>query len=1368
MSTSLSPVPVTEEAATPAGVLPVVPADGDQAQPIFVSRLNLRATDPGTPNIGPGGVPRLSLLPGMGIEDQPLGLSLRLTAPRGQDAARFLLKITDVPAGTVLTQGAMQPDGSWHVPGNFTFPLGILPPPDWSGSLSLTLAIIDTLNGSQIGKDQVLKLQIEPVADQPTITAADPPLSAHQVANGVRIIPLLIDAQSQDRDGSEDLHVVLYNVPAVASLNAGSKIGETTWALPVAKLPGLKLGLPESWTEPVQLILQAAALEKQTVSTATAAINISFGGRNPPGGPEETDPVVVDLSFGEAIEDAPVEIRLNLSGHNGVNSENIAVRLTELPAGARLSAGTEIAPGEWLVPRTAWEGLKVQLLPDFAGPLRVAAIAVTLAGVPLPGAEARSYSTLVTAMPDAPRVSVADVDATMVGELIGEQVHVPLSLEVAAADRDGSETLLALLRNVPAGVTVTNAVPQGGGVWQLPVTTLDDVELIAPSSMRGTLELNLLGLATEDGRSIGSSAGFKVALNGWQSGTGTINNGGGPGMVGVHDTMPDAPTNWAQMPVQKRAPKVDRPDAPGEVVGVTLVNLSGEAGKITTFGHAFRPGDWPSGRDLTAIWNGREVPLQADVKTRYPDGSVRHAVLHVANPDGGSEAQMMLVHTAPRGTAAPVDVGAGLLARGYDLQLTLTFADGKSSTVSAGQLLRQAVQSGRLDQWLSGPLASEARVETKVGPLQVVFDIRALADGSVRTSVGVHNDAMQGPDGNLPYRATISMAGQTVVSHQLDQPSYTNWREVIWAGNYPSKAQAIYDMPYLQATGLLPAYDTTVSYKDQAVYLHASKLTPENTKPLATANIYGSMPDAGFRPDIGPLPNWAAAYIISQDPAARLALLENGEAAGGVPWHVRDPATNMPLKATDHPKVWIDGRATLGENGYVPRKIGKSEFFPDMAHQPSLSFVPYLITGDRYYLNNLQSQAAWNIMAYNPAYRGYEKGVNMGDQVRAQAWVKRELAFVSAISPDSDPMNKYFDQMLQTRLDWYVSEYITNATRGAPKGAETSGWILGYHDPGMVSPFQTQFFSMASTMTSAASNLPKAAQLADYNANWLAGMFTGGGFDPIYGNIYHFFMGDKNDRWFSKWTEVGEMNFREGVFKPGETQLDGYPDMPMARVSLVRATLAMVAGEVTDPRLAAAYGFVYSKSPILNHTMTEHPQFYIVPRFADGTQISAADHKVGSEGNDSMTGTAKNELLYGDKGNDVIDGGAGNDFVIGWDGNDTLASGGGRDTLYGGDGNDALIITGAGVAHVGGGRGADRFVFGRGGASLGTTVVHDFTPTEDVLIFAAQRFGTMQTVTSFARSDGQGNTVFQFTPDEKLVLLGLSPEQLTLNNFAME
>ena len=90
--------------------------------------------------------------------------------------------------------------------------------------------------------------------------------------------------------------------------------------------------------------------------------------------------------------------------------------------------------------------------------------------------------------------------------------------------------------------------------------------------------------------------------------------------------------------------------------------------------------------------------------------------------------------------------------------------------------------------------------------------------------------------------------------------------------------------------------------------------------------------------------------------------------------------------------------------------------------------------------------------------------------------------------------------------------------------------------------------------------------------------------------------------------------------------------------------------------------------------------------WAAGDSITHFQNAIGSDFNDTLTGSFDHNNLSGGAGTDYFTGGAGNDSIDGGTGNDTLYGEDDNDTLIGGDGDDQLI----------GGNGRDSLLGGAG------------------------------------------------------------------------
>ncbi len=150
------------------------------------------------------------------------------------------------------------------------------------------------------------------------------------------------------------------------------------------------------------------------------------------------------------------------------------------------------------------------------------------------------------------------------------------------------------------------------------------------------------------------------------------------------------------------------------------------------------------------------------------------------------------------------------------------------------------------------------------------------------------------------------------------------------------------------------------------------------------------------------------------------------------------------------------------------------------------------------------------------------------------------------------------------------------------------------------------------------------------------------------------------------------------------------------------------------------------------------------------------DYLRGFAGDDTIEGGDGSDIIGGEEGNNVISGGDGDDFIIAHGGNDSVAGDGGNDlietrggddTLSGGAGGDTLR-PGQGDDVISAGGGADIIVIGR---DWGHDVIEDFDLSADILDFQGSGLDLDDLTIS---SDG-GNTVLS-SGDNSLTLEGVA------------
>lgn len=388
-----------------------------------------------------------------------------------------------------------------------------------------------------------------------------------------------------------------------------------------------------------------------------------------------------------------------------------------------------------------------------------------------------------------------------------------------------------------------------------------------------------------------------------------------PGIVPVQAAAPQAsavpasPPPTPAPPVDRlvRAPELPRPSGPDDLRSVRLEADGGPMRPFVTFGQVFAPGAVPAGSSIVARGRSGLLPTQADIKTTHADGSARMVVVTVRAEGPGD---LMLQRTRMPAANAPVAL-AGLAGR-YDLRVSVAVRAPVAADVSIdlGSVLAQALANGTTSPWLAGPLVSEARVQAPVtGSLRVVADIRAYADGTVRTDLQFNNDvAMKPSGGELTYDATVTLNGKPVLREQgLRQFQYQTWHRELW-NTAGTEAHVVHDTPGLARAGAVPNYDVAAGVDGAFIQLLGTWAGSSEAETLGAAGLTKYMPTTGGRGEIGLTTVANAAWLITHHPDARRFALAQADAGGSVPWRFYDADAGMPISPSRHPKLWVDSR----------------------------------------------------------------------------------------------------------------------------------------------------------------------------------------------------------------------------------------------------------------------------------------------------------------------------------------------------------------------------------------------------------------------------------------------------------------------------
>jgi hypothetical protein len=634
-----------------------------------------------------------------------------------------------------------------------------------------------------------------------------------------------------------------------------------------------------------------------------------------------------------------------------------------------------------------------------------------------------------------------------------------------------------------------------------------------------------------------------------------------------------------------------------------------------TVGQVFKKGDIKVG----VLASAGRAEVQADIKRRYEDGSVRFAALSLICPSlaPGEDVTLEMADGQTDQLAKPVPVTPGdLLKTDFDAVVTLTFPDGQQRSASARQWLEEAGAKART--WLSGPIATEWLLEgAPAGPngrtdpdLRVQFQVRAYRGcKTARVSVVVEN-CLDTWAGNIGYDVSITLGRDGRVAYEkkaLDHRRLARWRRVLWWGEPPAEPAVVHDFTYLASTGALPNYDRSIEISEAVLKrMAADWAASKETDIMGSGSLTKYMPTTGGRPEIGPYPAWAVHYLLTMDARAKAVVLGNGDLAGSWPVHVRSGKTGRIMTIDERPKFWLDDRGQDKPAWRADRKAPPSPqdargrayvLTPDVAHVGSFAYIPYLVTADFYYLEEAWFWANYCLIAQWNAPRQDARGI-MSDQVRGNAWGLRNIGDAAFIASDADPEAKYFEAKIHNNM-----AVMTAKMYGPPEYNRMGFWHpRDVEDARIQNPANRNWMLMVwwehdyliwSLHHLTELGQADAARPRDFLLRWRVGSFTHPDeFDPRFSAPYRLVVGemgaDKKVAFYEDWKRLAEENVKFGL----------KPDLPTYGGSYTySARMAVTCGvDAKFPKAAEALRWMNTHLPKVQETVTADPVFALAPR----------------------------------------------------------------------------------------------------------------------------------------------------------------------------
>jgi hypothetical protein len=342
------------------------------------------------------------------------------------------------------------------------------------------------------------------------------------------------------------------------------------------------------------------------------------------------------------------------------------------------------------------------------------------------------------------------------------------------------------------------------------------------------------------------------------------------------------------------------------------------------------------------------------------------------------------------GTNAKV-AGAGV----GDLEVTLDFGGGKVAVFSGTTAVDQGDFAGEFVRQKCFLARNAAFPDWRV-----YFRVDADSTGKRITGAGYRDEVVveygRSTTGvpthvQLAYSATISKEQAVVATHAVPKHWwYARWR-------YQSSPRPVVRTPaMLKERGWIPNFGNAGLFGLQANTVAVAWDGPMS----APSGFVNFMAGTGDNHQIGLLTEYAANYAIFETPQSLTSLRSEGEWCGNWCTHIRDDATGAVIDVRNNKLRFKADGGTINNAPAV--NVGGNPSFVEVesAHFYPCANMPWLLTEDPYYLEELQFGCNWQIL-YAHYHRSQQKleGLVYPGQTRSFAWGMRDLFLVAATTP---------------------------------------------------------------------------------------------------------------------------------------------------------------------------------------------------------------------------------------------------------------------------------------------------------------------------------------------------------------------------------
>lgn len=532
------------------------------------------------------------------------------------------------------------------------------------------------------------------------------------------------------------------------------------------------------------------------------------------------------------------------------------------------------------------------------------------------------------------------------------------------------------------------------------------------------------------------------------------------GQISGTTTMTDAVAEAAQVSISGVSPTLtvlgspktvtwSAPAAPGALPSFTLV--PGTTGTLPfAFGHVFRQGDVPAGQVANAA---SATDWQCTPLTYWPDDSLKHAIIAGrASVTSGSDTVLALTAgSAAGGTAlTEADLAAALPATTIAVDADTTDLNALIGTAA----LHTTVCTGPvMSSWVyRRPVAGNSH-------LVVFAEVRLFKGGAIEIFPSIENGYLSvASPSNFVRTCTVTIGGVSRFSQSIDIKHHTRIPLIngtsysYWVGTDPQITPK-HDTAYLVKTGLVPNVGAYGS-PSEAVLNDTVSTTPVKATYSPNTLAGDDIANGASGGSGGAVSVQCSLFLASAaDVRAWRGMMVHALSAGSWSCHYRDEATNLPIAFSARPLATLADTSTPT----IPTPTGgENAAGPAMSHAVSYAYLPWLVTGRWWFLEEIHFWTTFGYLSTSAAYRGNGAGWHVHAQPRFRAWCLSVLAQSAAITPAAHPLRAEFlsswEANTSRHYGRFVSGTVDSGTWVSPIG------VLGTYSGagGQPSPFPPQ------------------------------------------------------------------------------------------------------------------------------------------------------------------------------------------------------------------------------------------------------------------------------------------------------------------------